>query len=78
MVFFHGGGYQLGSAHEPQYDGVVFSSIANVILVSVNYRLNMFGFFYLGTEEAPGNAGLLDQQLALVWINRYIGNFYNF
>ena len=47
----------------------------SIVLVTVNYRLGPFGFLTLATEEAPGNAGLLDQQLALQWVQQNIDQF---
>lgn len=47
----------------------------NVILVSFQYRINSLGFLYLGKPEAPGNAGLFDQVLALKWVKENIINF---
>jgi len=73
MVWIHGGGYQLGSGSEPQYNGAELSARTDVIVVTINYRLNLFGFLYLnGNTNAPGNMGLLDQRMALTWIQRYI------
>merc|ERR1711860_468280 len=46
-----------------------------VILVTVNYRLGPFGFLSLGSEGAQGNNGLLDQNLALQWVQQKIGYF---
>lgn len=46
-----------------------------VVVVTVNYRLNVFGFFCLGTSESRGNLGLLDQYFAMLWIKQNINHF---
>lgn len=46
-----------------------------VVVVSPNYRLNVFGFMCLGVEEARGNMGLLDQYFALLWTRENIRHF---
>jgi para-nitrobenzyl esterase len=68
MVWIHGGGFQAGSGAENRHDGTAFAR-RNVVLVSINYRLGIFGFFShpeLTKESgrnASGNYGLLDQVL---------------
>ena len=47
----------------------------NIILVTINYRLGALGFLNIGTEDAPGNAGLKDQILALKWVRDNIDVF---
>jgi acetylcholinesterase len=48
----------------------------NVIVVSMQYRVNIFGFLYMNDSTyAPGNQGLLDQQMALQWVQANIKNF---
>ncbi|PIO64067.1 Carboxylesterase [Teladorsagia circumcincta] len=64
MVWVYGGGFFSGTSTEE-----------NVILVSVNYRVSVLGFLYLGKREAPGNMGLWDQQLALKWVHENIDVF---
>ena len=75
MTFFHGGGWTVGcsSSYGPEY--LLDGEDDDVVLVSVNYRLGVFGFLSTEDGTAPGNWGLLDQRLALQWIRRYIGHF---
>jgi len=78
MVWIHGGGYTMGSG---QYPGGRLAEFGNVIVVSINYRLNVFGFMASPglREEDPnnstGNYGSLDQVLALKWVHNNIANF---
>ncbi|QZO02043.1 carboxylesterase/lipase family protein [Chenggangzhangella methanolivorans] len=77
MVWIHGGGWFDGSANE--YNSEWLVKRGDVVFVSMNYRLNIFGFFdhpALGGKNAPsGNYGFMDQQLALRWIKENIVNF---
>ncbi len=80
MVWIHGGGFQAGSGAENRHDGTAFAR-RNVVIVTVNYRLGIFGFFShpeLTKESgrnASGNYGLLDQVLALEWVRDNIAAF---
>ncbi|XP_013162946.1 PREDICTED: esterase FE4-like [Papilio xuthus] len=74
MVFIHGGGFYDGSSSRHVY-GPQYLVTKGVILVTINYRLNLQGFACLRIKEAPGNAGLKDQVAALKWIQRNIGAF---
>ena len=47
----------------------------DVVVVSMQYRVGALGFLSIGSESAPGNAGLLDQQLALRWIHEHVAAF---
>ena len=73
MVWIHGGGYRLGSGSGPGYDGAPLAA-SDVVLVTINYRLNVFGFLAhpaLSAESehgASGNYGLLDMVAALEWV----------
>jgi para-nitrobenzyl esterase len=80
LVFFHGGGYRSGSANSIFYDGTALARRHNVVLVTVNHRLNALGFLYLeqlaGERYAQsGNAGLLDLIAALYWVRDNIESF---
>jgi para-nitrobenzyl esterase len=80
MVWIHGGGFQFGSGRWPLYEGTELARLG-VVLVTLNYRLNIFGFFShpeLGKESpngASGNYGLLDQIAALKWVANNIDAF---
>lgn len=75
LFYIHGGGYVLGSSHD-EASGPDFVIERDVILVTVNYRLGIFGFLSLGTPEYSGNMGLKDQQLALKWVHENINAFH--
>lgn len=80
MVYIHGGSFLTGSTSKRYYDGAYLAS-KGVIVVTVNYRLGVFGFFcHPGladpkTQGSYGNYGLLDQLQALKWIKRNIEGF---
>ena len=80
LVYFFGGGFMAGDGSEPRYDGASMAS-KGVVAVTVNYRLNVFGFFAHPelTKESPhhssGNYGLLDQSAALGWVRQNIAAF---
>jgi para-nitrobenzyl esterase len=80
MVWFHGGGFSAGSGGDVRYDGTNLAHNHGVVLVTVNERLNAFGFLYLaelgGERYADsGNAGLLDLVAALRWVRDNIREF---
>lgn len=73
MVWFHGGGYAYGSGAWPMYEGLGLARKGDVVVVSVNHRLNAFGYAYfaeaMGEDYAKsGNAGLLDLVAVLEWV----------
>jgi para-nitrobenzyl esterase len=80
MVWIYGGGFLSGGTSESRQDGQ-FLAARNVVVVSMNYRLGIFGFFELPelTAESPhhasGNYGLLDQTAALAWVKENIAAF---
>jgi para-nitrobenzyl esterase len=77
LVYFHGGGFGAGSGDEPRYDGENFAR-KGVVVVTVNYRLGVFGFLAHpeltaeSAHKASGNYGMLDQAAALQWVERNI------
>ncbi|XP_076330567.1 acetylcholinesterase-1-like isoform X2 [Tachypleus tridentatus] len=75
LVWIHGGAFNTGSSTNDIYDGTALAAFGDVIIVSINYRLGVLGFFNAGTEDAPGNMGLHDQYLALLWIKNNIFAF---
>jgi para-nitrobenzyl esterase len=80
MVWIYGGGLNIGATSENRQDGQ-FLAHRGVIVVSMNYRLGIFGFFAHPelTAESPthssGNYGLMDQATALAWVHRNIQAF---
>jgi para-nitrobenzyl esterase len=73
MVWFHGGGFVTGSGSSHAYDGTRLARKGDVVVVTVNHRLNAFGYTSLkecgGPEFADsGNVGNLDMVLALQWV----------
>jgi len=76
MVYFHGGAYSTGSVGDELNDGALLAAAGEVVVVTVNHRLNAFGYLYL-SERFPdsGNLGQLDLIAALRWIQRNIASF---
>lgn len=69
-------GFYSGSSSLDVYDGRYLAHSETVIVVSMNYRIGAFGFLALhGSSEAPGNVGLLDQRMALQWVQDNIHFF---
>ncbi|TFY71855.1 hypothetical protein EVG20_g1158 [Dentipellis fragilis] len=77
IVYIHGGGYDAGSASIYPVQDFVKQSNYSVISVNIQYRLGVFGFLGGRTVKEKGalNAGLLDQQLALQWVQKFISKF---
>ena len=73
MVYLHGGAYSNGSGSSPLYDGVRLCRRGEVVVVTINHRLNVFGYGFLAKLAGPefadsGNVGMLDILLALRWV----------
>ncbi|XP_027475640.1 cocaine esterase [Zalophus californianus] len=73
LVWIHGGGLVMGMASV--YDGSVLAAFENVVVVTIQYRLGLLGFFSTGDKHAPGNWGYLDQVAALRWVQQNIAYF---
>ena len=80
MVYVHGGAHANGSGSSPLYDGVALCRRGDVVVVTVNHRLNVFGYSGLGqilggAYAASGSVGNLDLILALEWVRDNAANF---
>ena len=80
MFWIHGGGFAAGASSEPRQDGENLAK-RGVVVVSLNYRMNVFGFFTLAeltkesSEHSSGNYGLEDMAAALKWVQKNIEAF---
>lgn len=79
MVYIHGGAYSGGTVTVPLNDGAKLAATEDVVVVTVNHRLNAFGYLYLARMDPrfadSGNLGQLDLILALEWIRDNIASF---
>lgn len=80
LIWIHGGAFVSGSGSSSWYDGESFAAKGDVVVVTINYRLGIFGFLHLGEiggEEyvTSGNCGILDQVAALEWVKENIEAF---
>ena len=80
LFWIHGGGFTAGSSHElPSYDGANLSKKGDVVVVSINHRLNVLGFLDLSAYGEKythsANNSILDMALALEWVRDNISNF---
>ncbi len=79
MVFIHGGGFQSGDSSDPLYNGSNFAAAQDVVIVTINYRVAVFGFVNFGAIDSAfedsGYLGLKDQIAALAWVKENISAF---
>ncbi|HLK24815.1 MAG TPA: carboxylesterase/lipase family protein [Caulobacteraceae bacterium] len=78
MVWLHGGGFANGSGGAAMYDGGNLARRGDVVTVTVNHRLNVFGYLHLGElggDPSSGQAGMLDIVLVLEWVRDNIAKF---
>ncbi|KAJ7226988.1 cholinesterase precursor [Mycena pura] len=73
MVFFYGGRFTIGGTNNSFYNGQYLADSEDVVVVTVNYRTNIFGF--PGAPNVTQNLGLLDQRLALEWLRSNVAAF---
>jgi len=83
MFWIHGGSFSIGSGSQlfalflgtsNIYDGSQLA-LRDVVVVTINYRLGIFGFLFGNSSAAPGNMGYWDQAVALKWVKDNIKNF---
>ncbi len=74
-VWIYGGSFYSGTSTLDVYDPKTLASEGNVIVASLQYRVASLGFLYLGEEGIEGNQGLLDQRMALKWIQENVASF---
>jgi para-nitrobenzyl esterase len=81
MVWLHGGGFSYGSGDDTScFDGTSLARTEDVVVVTVNHRLGVFGYIHLGEiagerYASSGNAGMLDLVAALEWVRDNIASF---
>jgi para-nitrobenzyl esterase len=80
LVWLHGGGFSTGAGSSAWYDGVRIAQKQDVVIVTINHRLNLFGYLYLGDLGGgefrdAASVGLLDAVLALKWVKENIASF---
>jgi para-nitrobenzyl esterase len=80
MLWFHGGGFEAGVGSQPLYDGTRVARRGDVVVATINHRLNVFGHCYLGGVlgddfQQSGNVGYLDLIASLKWVRENIAGF---
>ncbi|KAH7007539.1 Alpha/Beta hydrolase protein [Ilyonectria destructans] len=73
LVFFYGGRFAIGNTNSPFYNGKYFADAEDIVVVTVNYRINIFGF--PGAPGETANLGLRDQRAAVQWVRDNIWRF---
>ena len=80
LVYIHGGAFSNGSGSSPLYDGTHLSQRGDVVVITLNHRLNLFGYLYLAQLSGDafadsGNVGQLDLIQALQWVRQHAAEF---
>ena len=73
MIWIYGGGFEQGG--QDMYTSSSLAAIGDIILVTLNYRVSVFGFLSTGNQYLPGNYGLWDQHMAIQWVHDHIDKF---
>ncbi|WP_375291578.1 carboxylesterase/lipase family protein [Qipengyuania sp.] len=80
MLWFHGGGFEVGTGSSALYDGTNLAKRGDVVVATINSRLNVFGFCDLSRQlgdayRSSGNAGIMDLAMAMRWVRENIAAF---
>lgn len=76
MVWLHGGAFQYGGISVDENDGSALALLGDLVVVTLNYRISAFGFLNANNpRNGPNNVGILDQQLAMEWVQANIKQF---
>lgn len=79
LVYVHGGAYNTGSGSDPLYEGTRLCRRGDVVVITLNHRLNAFGYLFLGEFDPrfaqSGNVGQLDLVAALQWVREHAAEF---
>lgn len=76
MVWIHGGAFQYGGISVDENDASALALAGDVVVVAMNYRISAFGFLNANNKEnGPNNVGLLDQRMAMEWVQQNIKQF---
>lgn len=73
MLWIYGGAFEYGGSANPTFNGLHLAHRGKVVIISMNYRLGVFGFLHL--PDKTTNVGILDQVAVLKWINQNIEKF---
>ncbi|XP_054719054.1 acetylcholinesterase-1-like [Uloborus diversus] len=75
LFFIHGGAFNIGSSNMQVYNGAKMAAFGDVVVVTINYRIGVMGFFSAFIDGAVGNMGLYDQVQALKWFKANAESF---
>jgi len=76
LIFIHGGSFVTGSSADPLFEPSTVVAMSGIVVVTINYRLDAFGFLSLSGTDSTGNQGFFDQSLAIKWVydnGKYFG-----